>query len=237
MKVLIIGAGGHGQVVADIFLAGLSQEMQSLECGRSPVQPIGFLDDNANLHQRSLLGLPVLGGISQLPVVPHDAVFVAIGDNRIRQRICDQLESQGERLVSAIHPSAIIGSDVSIGVGTVVSAGAVINVGSRIGQGVILNTACTVDHHDWIGDYAHVAPGAHLGGDVEVGEGTLVGIGATILPQRQIGVWSIVGAGAVVTRNIPSYVTAVGVPARAIVPAAAWYLDVKKPELANSLNS
>jgi sugar O-acyltransferase (sialic acid O-acetyltransferase NeuD family) len=98
----------------------------------------------------------------------------------------------------------------------VINSGVIINTGSRIGQDVILNTACTIDHHNYIGDHTHIAPGVHLGGDVEIGEGTLIGIGATVMPQCRIGAWSVIGAGAVVTKDIPAYSTVVGIPARVI---------------------
>jgi sugar O-acyltransferase (sialic acid O-acetyltransferase NeuD family) len=209
VKVLIIGAGGHGQVVADILLA-------RLKAGHLELEPIGFLDDDLALHGRSFLGLPALGNVPQISSFAHDAVVVAIGDNRTRQKISQRLQSQGEQLVTAVHPSAVVGSDVEIGEGTMVCAGVVVNPGTHLGQGVILNTGCTVDHHNQIGDYVHVAPGAHLGGDVRVGEGALVGIGASLIPGRTIGAWSVLGAGSVVIEDIPAHVTAAGVPARVI---------------------
>jgi acetyltransferase-like isoleucine patch superfamily enzyme len=92
----------------------------------------------------------------------------------------------------------------------------VVNTGTVIEDNVILNTGCTVDHHNYIGSHAHLAPGAHLGGDVRIGEGALVGIGTTVIPGRRIGDWAVVGAGSVVTRDIPPYTTAVGIPARVI---------------------
>ena len=97
-----------------------------------------------------------------------------------------------------------------------ICAGVVVNPGSAIGANVILNTGCTVDHHNRIEDHAHIAPGVHMGGDVHIGEGALVGIGATVMPQRRVGAWSVVGAGALVHADIPDHVIAVGSPARVI---------------------
>ena len=208
LNIIIIGAGGHGQVVADILLAGL-------KVGRE-LRPVGYADDDPGLAGQTRLGLPVLGRLARLSEWPHQAVVLGIGANATRHRLAEQLKAQGERLVSALHPSAILGTGVEIGTGTVICAGVVVNPGTWLGEGVILNTACSVDHHNRLGDYAHIAPGAHLGGDVEIGAGTLIGIGATVMPQRRVGAWSTVGAGAVVTRNLPSGVTAVGVPARVV---------------------
>ena len=208
VRVVVLGAGGHAQVVADILL-------QMSLAGES-VLPIGYLDDNPRLVGSSFLGLPVLGQLSELSAIDHDVVIVGIGANQTRCDIFSALSAQGETFVVARHPRAIIASDVSIAAGSVVCAGVVVNPGSVIGANVILNTGCTVDHHNVIGDHAHVAPGVHLGGEVSIGEGTLVGIGSTIIPQRHVGVWSVVGAGSLVSKDVPDRSIAVGVPARVI---------------------
>jgi sugar O-acyltransferase (sialic acid O-acetyltransferase NeuD family) len=195
--------------------------MRTCDAGER-VSPIGYLDDNSDSHGQTLLGLPILGSITDLAHIAHDALIIAIGDNRTRQSLFAQLQQQGERFVIAKHPAAVIAPGVNIGPGTMICAGTVVNPGSVIGANVILNTGCTVDHDNRIGDHAHVAPGVHLGGDVQIGEGTLVGIGATVMPCRQIGSWSVVGAGAVVCTDIPNHAIAVGVPARVVK-----YLDIR----------
>lgn len=208
MRVVIIGAGGHAQVVADIL-------MRMQDAG-APVQPLGYVDDNLEMHGLTQLGLLVLGGIAALPTIPHDALIIGIGANRIRREIYARLSSAGERFAIARHPAAVIAPDVSIGPGTVICAGAIVNPGAVVGANVILNTACSADHHNRIGDHAHIAPGVHMGGDVEVGSGALVGIGSIVMPQRRVGAWSIVGAGALVQTNVPDQAVVVGVPARPI---------------------
>lgn len=208
MKVIIIGAGGHAQVVADILFRGFE--------AKKDYQPIAFLDDDPALIGKVIMGLPLSGSIGQIGQCEHDAVVVAIGDNRARAGIFKAIRNKGERIISVVHPTAVIASDVRLGQGSMICAGAVVNTGTVIGDGAILNTSCTVDHHNIIEDFAHLAPGVHLGGDVHVGEGTLVGIGSVVIPRCSVGKWAVIGGGAVVIKDIPSYVTAVGVPARIV---------------------
>jgi sugar O-acyltransferase (sialic acid O-acetyltransferase NeuD family) len=210
--ILIIGAGGHGQVVADIFRARHASRLTS--------DHVGFVDDDRARRGCRFVGSPVLGTLAQVREIAHDAVIVAVGDNATRSRIFQESLEAGERIAIAEHPRSIVAEDVAIGAGSMLCAGAIVNTGAVIGRNVIVNTGATVDHHSVIGDHVHIAPGVHLGGDVVVDEGALVGIGAIVLPRVRIGAWSTVGAGAVVTADVPPGVTVVGVPARVLaVPA------------------
>lgn len=204
-RLIVIGAGGHGKVVADIALA-------------SGFEILGFLDDKGT--EAPLPGFQVLGTIGQVPLLAQEwgslGMAIAIGDNGSRKRIVDQLRGSGLPFIRLIHPSAIISPFAHIGVGTIVMPGAVVNAGAAVGEHAILNTCCSVDHDCSIGDFAHISPGVHLAGNVAVGEGSHLGIGAFIIPGQSIGEWSIVGAGAVVVKGIPPRVMAAGVPAAKI---------------------
>lgn len=206
MKIVVIGASGHGQVVADILF-------QMWTKGRE-MEIVGFLDDDPALKDTRVLGLPVLGKLSDLPATPHDCVILGIGGNADRARVYAELVQARKRFATAIHPSAVLAPDVIVGVGAVLAAGAVVNPGARIGENAILNTCASLDHHSVLGAHAHVAPGAHLAGNVSVGEGAFVGIGACVTPGIKIGAWSVVGAGAAVTLDVPDRATVGGVPAK-----------------------
>jgi len=206
MRILILGGGGHAHVIADAILTR-SAKHEGLDV-------VGFLDDDPGLSNQKILGKPVLGKLADLTTFSHDAVIIAIGDNETRRRLFDELSSQGETLATIIHPRATIARDVKIGHGTVALAGVVVNTGSRIGDNVILNTGCTVDHECVVKSHSHICPGAHLGGTVSIGEGAFIGIGSTIIQNKNVGDWATVGGGAAVIRDVLPRTTVVGVPAR-----------------------
>lgn len=197
-RLAIIGASGHGKVIADI----------ARKIGYSEVV---FLDDDATIHECG--GYPVLGKSIEAGMIEAD-VIVGIGNAGVRKRIQDSIPN--EKLTTLIHPDAVIAEDVVMGVGTVVMAGAVINPGVRIGKGCIINTCSSVDHDCEVGDYVHISVGSHLCGTVSVGSGTWIGAGATVSNNVSICSDCMIGAGAVVVKDIDSAGTYMGVPARRI---------------------
>ena len=197
-KLAIIGASGHGKVVADI-------------ARKNGYKEIVFLDDDERIHECG--GYPVIEKSSEAGTIDAD-VIVGIGNAGVRERI--QKSILEEKLVTLIHPDAVVAEDVVIGAGTVVMAGAVINPGTRIGKGCIVNTCSSVDHDCTVGDYVHIAVGSHLCGTVSVGSGTWIGAGATIINNVSICPDCMIGAGAVVIKDINEEGTYVGIPAEKI---------------------
>lgn len=201
-SVYIIGAGGHGQVV--------------LDCAREAgFAVLGFLDDDKELIGKYIQGIRVIGPSNYAKEIEYPVV-VAIGDNRKRKLVIERLALKEERFATIIHPKAIIGSDVVIFSGSMILGGVVINTSTVIGKHTILNTSSSIDHHNEIGDFVHIAPGVHTGGYVDVGELSFIGLGASIINDVKIGKEVVIGAGSVVIRDIPDNVTVVGVPARVI---------------------
>ncbi|MFW5500387.1 MAG: acetyltransferase [Maridesulfovibrio sp.] len=196
-----MGAGGHGQVVADALLL-----MERAE-------PVAFIDENPDLHGTEIMGIPVPGGNAAIPNIEHDAIVIALGNNALRKRIFNDLIESGENLFTVIHPSSVIAPNVKIGSGCMIMAGTVINTGAEIKDNTIINTNATIEHHNSIGPHAHVAPGATLGGEAVVGEEAMIGIGATVLPRITIGSKATLGGGSTAIQDIPEEATAVGVPA------------------------
>lgn len=203
-KLLIIGASGHGKVVADIALK------------MNKWSSISFLDDDEAI--KSVLGLEVVGKIDDSITYIKDCDFiVGIGNISTRRKVQERLEAEGASIPILVHPSAIIGEQVHITSGTVVMASVVINCCTIIGKGCIINTGATVDHDNLIGNYVHVSPGSHLAGTVTVGQESWLGIGSIVSNSVSIVSGCIIGAGAVVIRDIVEVGTYFGVPARRLI--------------------
>lgn len=199
---LIIGASGHGKVVADI----------AMKMGKW--KEIVFVDDAID---HSVLGHKVIGKTKDIwGYIEHSDIFVAIGNNDIREKLQNQLESGGATIPVLIHPQAMIGAGTKIESGTIVMAGAVINSCVQINKGCIINTGATIDHDSVIEEYVHISPGSHLAGKVKVGRKTWLGIGTVISNNVYIVDNCMLGAGAVVVKDIVEPGTYVGVPVRRI---------------------
>lgn len=198
---IIIGASGHGKVIADIAV-------------RNGYEDIVFLDDNPCIQECA--GFPVVGKTSMAADLDGDAI-VAIGNATIRERIQESIQNQKRlKLVTLIHPNAVISRRVEIGDGSVVMAGAVINSDAVIGKGCIINTGASVDHDCKVEDFAHISVGAHVAGTCCIGKRTWIGAGAVVSNNVNICGDCLIGAGAVVIRNMEESGTYVGCPARKI---------------------
>lgn len=195
-EVIIIGAGGHGKVVADIV-------------EKSGDKVCGFLDDGAC---GEVFGYKVLGGTEELNKYIDKEFFIAIGNNAIRKKIATA--NPELKFYTAIHPAAIISRGVEIGEGTCVMAGSVINADAKIGKHAIINSGAVVEHDNVLADFVHISPRAVLCGTVRVGECTHIGAGVSVKNNISITSDTVVGAGAVVVKDIGFSGTYCGVPAK-----------------------
>jgi acetyltransferase EpsM len=196
----IIGAGGHAQVVIALAEA----------VGHTIA---GIYDDNRQIGS-SILNYPVLGRLQDLPDSSSVTAFIAIGDNATRQKVSRRW--QHLNWITLIHPTAWIAPNVILSEGSIVMAGGILQPSVCLGRHVIVNTMASVDHDSQLNDFVHIAPGCRVAGNVQLKEGVFGGIGSSYVPGITVGNWSIIGAGAAVTRSIPEGVTAVGVPAKII---------------------
>ena len=209
-ELAIFGAGGFGREVLSL-VNGINKATPSYRV-------VGFFDDGCK-RRESVHGFPILGGMEDLNAWESDlCLAVAIGSPEMKRKVVESIVNPRVTFHSLIHPSVIIGDEgsVEIGEGSIICAGTIITTDIRIGKFVILNLECTVGHDAVIKDYSSFMPACNISGEVTIGEGVYCGTGVKIINQTEIGKHSIVGAGAVVTKPVPSYCTAVGIPAKPI---------------------
>lgn len=199
-SVIIIGASGHGKVIADIVI-------------KSGDKVVGFLDDGIE-KGTIVTGIEVLGSTPDYVKWKDCKFVIGIGNPYIRERIHDKMPV---KWYTAIHPTAVISSlDVEIGDGTVIMANAVVNSSAKIGKHCIINTAAVVEHDNIIEDYVHLSPNVALAGNVKIGKNTHIGVGSQVIQGITIASDVTVGAGATVVKNIDEKGTYVGIPTKRI---------------------
>ncbi len=196
-SITLYGASGHGKVIIDILnVAGVKIK--------------SVIDDNPK--SEFILGISITK-TSEFDMSSLGKTIISIGNNKVRKKLSKSLDAN---FIKAIHPSAIISLNATIGEGTAVMAGVAINPDATIGKHCIINTNATIEHDTKIADFVHICPGVSLAGNVTIGEGTQVGIGATIIQGISIGKWVTIGAGAVIINDIPDYARVVGNPGKII---------------------
>ncbi len=208
-KIAVYGAGGFGREVKMLI--------DQINASSNTYEFIGYFDDGTP-KGTMVNGYPVLGAKEELNAFAEPLCLAfAVGSPDTKKKIVNNIKNDKVTYPTLIHPNVLIGNDdVTIGEGCIICAGCIITINIKIGRFVILNLACTVGHDTVIEDYASFMPGVNISGEVLIKEGVYVGTGAKIINQLDIGRFTIVGAGAVVSKTLPDECTAVGIPAKAI---------------------
>jgi sugar O-acyltransferase (sialic acid O-acetyltransferase NeuD family) len=180
------------------------------------------VDDDIKTHGKTICGSPVVGTIEDIPEVlknKYVQFICGVGSPVLRQKLVKRIESLPvtfRKFTEAIHSSVEMSDFVKIGSGSILCAGNIITTQVQIGRHVNLNIDCTVGHDCIIEDFVNISPGVHISGYCTLKKGCDIGTGVNIIPHITIGEGAVIGAGACVTKDIPPYSLAVGVPAKVI---------------------
>jgi len=208
-KIAVYGASGFGRE-----LVWLIQDCKIYEV-------VCFIDDNIEKQGSILNGVRIFSLEQAYKKYRNAKIVGGVGIPKIREKLINKAAKLGFNFETIIHPKIYRSKWIKIGLGTVICAGNILTTNITLGKHVQINLDCTVGHDVIMGDFTTLAPGVHVSGWVHFGKRVYVGTGAVIINGTEnkpitIGDDSIIGAGAVVTKSIPSGVTAVGVPARVI---------------------
>ena len=192
----IYGAGGFGREVRSM-LSGLSLDF------------IGFIDDTKQ-------GKDIIGDTEWLMKRNGAQIVLAVGNSSTREVMYSRISRGNFSFPSLIHNSVILQdkSSIAVGEGCVLTAGCIFTCNIEIGAFTIINLNTTVAHDVRIGRFVSIMPSVNIGGGVVLEDEVYLGTNATIMPFLRIGKGAVVGAGAVVTKDVPPGVTVKGVPAR-----------------------
>jgi sugar O-acyltransferase (sialic acid O-acetyltransferase NeuD family) len=175
----------------------------------------GFIEENSKKEGLKIQGKNVIDA-SRIATLPQDSIFIGAMGSPKRKRWIEGIEQKGFKFDSLIHPSAIIGDSVMIDNGCIIYPGVILTCDIKIGRHTIINIGTTINHDSIIGDYVTIGPGVNIPGNVTIGNECWISVGVKIINKISIGRGSFIGAGAVVTKDIPENVLAVGVPAKPI---------------------
>ncbi len=202
-RLIVLGAGGHAREV--LWTAN-----------RTQTNTVIYFFDETITAQKTLYNLPIVNDLSEV-IEPDSSIRLisGVGNNQLRLRWAQKF-SNNYVFTNIIDPSSIINSNIHMGEGNLIMAGCIISDHVTIGNHTILHFKNVITHDCIIEDYCFVGPGCNLAGNVHIDTGAHLGAGVTIIPNCKIGKWSILGAGSVVTSDIPAYCLALGVPAKVI---------------------
>jgi len=207
--ILLFGGGHHLSYCIDIILKEAKYRIVGIV---DSIHPIGT----------DLYGYKVIGRQEQIKELMSEyqvaAGIITIGDNWTRKIVSDCIRNivPDFRFVNAIHPSTIIGMNVSLGVGIVVMAGCIINPNAVVGDFCFFATGAQLEHDGEMGEFSSISAGVVTGGKVKIGRYSAITLGVVIMDRINIGEHTVVGSGSLVTKDLPDGVLAYGSPARII---------------------
>jgi sugar O-acyltransferase (sialic acid O-acetyltransferase NeuD family) len=211
-KMYIIGAGNFAREIYS-YLA----ESNFIYNG---AQLVGFLADKNN-DKNSLdnfnFSHKIVGDLKCLTLNSNDFLIVAITDPTLKEHIFDFYSNNNGTIISYIHPSAIIGHDVSVGIGTVFAPYSIATTNVTLGRCCTINAFSSVGHDAVLGDFCTLSGHCDITGNVKLGDKVFMGSHASIIPGVQVGAGSIIGAGSLVIRKVKENTTVFGNPAKKIM--------------------
>lgn len=191
MKTIVYGTGRQAELMHYLFAHDSPHEVAAfcIEAAYLPASPAG------------LRGLPVVAFEELSHRYPPTAyqLHIALGQPKARQRLYEAAKALGYGFTSYISSKASVWPDLVLGEHVFIDQPSVIHPLVTVGNNAFL-IGPKIAHHSVIGSHV-LLTGTTLGGNVQVGDGTFMGMGSVVKENLRIGQHNIIGAGAIITRH------------------------------------
>ncbi len=212
-----MGAGNFGREAAEL-VAEINKDKYQWNL-------IGYIDETKEKQGAIINNSLVLGDLDWLKNNTGLNLWAvcAVGSPRGKYSLLKKLTGCNLHFANLIHPTVGLSRSVELGVGNIVCWHSLLSVNTRVGNHVSINPGCGIGHDTVIDDYSSLYWNVTLAGNVRIHQGCEIGSKTVVIPQKTVGKWSIIGAGAVVTKNIPENCLSVGVPAQPLKNLAEYF--------------
>ena len=205
---LLVGAGGCGREVL--------QWVKDLNRNEKRWNIKGFLDDNLRAFEGKVCDVAVLAKVDDYIIKENDLFVCCIGNSKVRKEIVERLKNKGARIVSVIHPTAIVADSSSIGEGAIIYPFALISDNAVVGDYCIINMYSSVAHDSVLGDYCTISAHCDITGNCKLGNSVFMGTTSHVVPCSVIGNDVFICAGSTVMANVRDGLKVLGNPAKII---------------------
>ena len=207
-RLVLLGAGGHAREVVALLTDGVVGPALS---------HVGAYDDGSpDAQVLGRIGLTHLGPTSEMHWWAGSGFAACIGSRAVRLRLAQAATAAGLTAQNGLSTRAHIGPDVRCGEGVVVFPMATVTTNIELANQVHVGRGAAIGHGSVLAEGVTVMPNASVSGNVTIGARSTIGTGAAVIQGVTIGADVMVGAGAVVVRDVPDGVTVAGVPAQVI---------------------
>jgi sugar O-acyltransferase (sialic acid O-acetyltransferase NeuD family) len=207
-EIIIVGSGETAEIAYEYFTHD------------SAVTVVAFAVEREFIEAETLAGLPIvpLEELSARYTPRAHAAFVAVSStklNRVRTQLFHIVKAQGFECVSYISSKAFVWHNVKIGENVFIFENNVLQHNVRVGDNVVLWSGNHIGHRSVIRDHCFVSSHVVISGFCDIGTSSFLGVNSTFADGITIGHDAVVGAGAVVTRDLAPRGVYIGNPARA----------------------
>ena len=207
----VYGCGGHGSEIMEEIKKNFLKRFESKK------YKLVFIDDN----KTDYLDYEIYNLNDFLNKFKGNNLFsiISISRPKIREQVFQKLKENNIKSFNFMSSNVNVLDNAKLDDGFCLSPYVSITANTIIGKSFQANMYSTVYHDCIVGDFVTFAPNVICCGNVKIENNVYVGAGAIILQgnskkKRVIGKNSIIGAGSVITKDVPENVTVVGSPAR-----------------------